>query len=272
MTCPYCNASIDVDEHRCQRCGRRLRPSTGWTQTATAPDLHPRNIPQAQPPDPHRGLRVVEAQQPGADRRDTPLQAPLFGPQEIERRPARQPRPPGSPPAPRRRAERPRQDSFDFSAHDVRALPTSVEAAICCNASVACARDRVAATLIDLSFQLAGFGVFLLTFHFAGGQLVLTPKTMGYFAAAALFIALLYRLLFCLGNGDTPGLRFASLRLLNFDGHAPTRSQRLKRVAGGCLSVVAAGAGLLWALVDEERLAWHDLMSETFPTAVSSGR
>jgi hypothetical protein len=32
------------------------------------------------------------------------------------------------------------------------------------------------------------------------------------------------------------------------------------------VSFIAAGIGLLWALVDEERLTWHDYMSKTFPT------
>ena len=35
---------------------------------------------------------------------------------------------------------------------------------------------------------------------------------------------------------------------------------------GACLSFCAGGVGLLWALADEEKLAWHDHMSKTFPT------
>jgi hypothetical protein len=34
----------------------------------------------------------------------------------------------------------------------------------------------------------------------------------------------------------------------------------------GWIAVVSAGMGLIWALLDEERLAWHDHMSGTFPT------
>ena len=38
------------------------------------------------------------------------------------------------------------------------------------------------------------------------------------------------------------------------------------RVAWGVFSVLPLGLGLLWALVDQERLTWHDLLSKTFPS------
>jgi uncharacterized RDD family membrane protein YckC len=56
------------------------------------------------------------------------------------------------------------------------------------------------------------------------------------------------------------------LRLLNFDGRPPTREQRMLRLGASFLSVLSAGLGLLWALVDEESLTWHDHISQTFPT------
>jgi len=33
------------------------------------------------------------------------------------------------------------------------------------------------------------------------------------------------------------------------------------------LSLCSLGLGLVWALVDEESLTWHDHISKTFPTA-----
>ena len=88
-------------------------------------------------------------------------------------------------------------------------------------------------------------------------------------AGGALCMASVYQnsfILFCIGNGDTPGMQLLGLQLVNFDGHEPTRKQRVYRLLGGLVSAVAAGLGLIWALVDEERLAWHDHMSKTFPT------
>ncbi len=76
----------------------------------------------------------------------------------------------------------------------------------------------------------------------------------------------LYRVLWCLGGGDTPGMRFAGLRLVDFDGRRPEREQRTIRLAASLLSIISAGLGLVWALVDEESLTWHDHISKTFPT------
>jgi uncharacterized RDD family membrane protein YckC len=73
-------------------------------------------------------------------------------------------------------------------------------------------------------------------------------------------------LLFVLASGDTAGLRWVQLRLVDFDGRRPNREQRAQRMAGEMLSVIAAGLGLLWSLVDEESLTWHDHISKTFPS------
>jgi hypothetical protein len=56
---------------------------------------------------------------------------------------------------------------------------------------------------------------------------------------------------------------------VNFDGQTPTRAQRFYRTASGFLSLMAGGIGLLWGLVDEETLTWHDHISKTFPTPVN---
>jgi len=61
-------------------------------------------------------------------------------------------------------------------------------------------------------------------------------------------------------------MRIAGLELVDFDGKAPRREQRFGRLFGSALSLLAAGIGMIWLLVDEERLTWHDHMSGTFPT------
>ena len=108
--------------------------------------------------------------------------------------------------------------------------------------------------------------LFLLIFYLSGGEFVLNRQTIPLFGGIVILFALLSKILWCLGNGDTAGMRWAHLRLVNFDGRAPDREERLARMASGCLSFMAAGLGLLWSLVDEETLTWHDHMSKTFPT------
>jgi uncharacterized RDD family membrane protein YckC len=61
-------------------------------------------------------------------------------------------------------------------------------------------------------------------------------------------------------------MRWTQLRLINFDGFVPEPRERLIRYLGACLSFAAAGLGVLWSLVDEESLTWHDHISKTFPT------
>ena len=95
---------------------------------------------------------------------------------------------------------------------------------------------------------------------------VINAKTLPLLAAVTFVVTAFYKLLFSMANGDTPGMRWARLTLVNFDGQRPTRAQRLRRLVSAFLSFFAAGLGLLWALVDEETLTWHDHISSTFPT------
>lgn len=61
-------------------------------------------------------------------------------------------------------------------------------------------------------------------------------------------------------------MRTFRLTLINFDGYPPDSASRWLRYLGACLGYCAGGLGLLWALLDEESLAWHDHISKTFPT------
>lgn len=125
---------------------------------------------------------------------------------------------------------------------------------------------RAMAAALDSTMILIALAAFGLVFHFAGGQIVLNTKTAPAFLAVGAGLVFLYKLLWCLGGGDTPGMNWTRLTLVNFDGQKPDRRQRLYRFASGCLSLAAGGIGLVWALVDEETLTWHDHISRTFPT------
>lgn len=140
------------------------------------------------------------------------------------------------------------------------------ESLLYCNAPVALPTHRFMAAALDFSMVMIGLGLFLLTFYFAGGAVVLTRQTVPLFVGIAVVLSLFYHFLFCLCGGDTAGMQWTQLRLVDFDGHAPDREQRAYRLVGSCLSLVAAGLGLIWALVDEESLTWHDHISKTFPS------
>jgi uncharacterized RDD family membrane protein YckC len=274
MTCPYCKATNQADDHRCQRCGRRLGTggplgdSHAPIRSAVAPALNTEPA-LAPPPTPAPRLHVVPRPPmapPAQDARAPVIQPSLFGPQEVPRTPVPPARRDAPRPTPRPKRDRIEQPKLEFMAEGAHTLKTSVEAAIYCNAPVAPPSFRAMAAIIDTSLGVLGTALFLATFYYCGQPLQFTNQTLPIYGAAAVLIGIVYRVLFCLANGDTAGLRWTNLCVVNFDGHRPTRRQRFYRLAGGAVGVVAAGMGLLWAIFDEERLTWHDHISKTFPT------
>ncbi len=171
-------------------------------------------------------------------------------------------RKPVSPHRPRHRKVIAGQQSLEFSG----ATGKPLDSVIYCDAPVAIPVHRVMAAALDGSVIVIALAIFGLVFRFMGGAFVLNHQTLPMFAGAVGGVVVFYRLLWCLANGDTAGQRWARLRLVDFDGRAPDRAQRFYRTVSGFLSLAAAGVGLLWALVDEETLTWHDHISKTFPT------
>ena len=161
------------------------------------------------------------------------------------------------------------QPSLDFlppAPPAVRKLGTTVEAVIFCDAPVATPAHRAFAAAIDGALILIAFGLFLTTFCLLGGTFASDKLMLSMLAASALLIGVFYGFVCVLGGGQTPGMRATHLALVDFDGYPPDRIARWMRFLAACLSYGACGLGLLWALVDEESLAWHDHISKTFPT------
>ena len=160
------------------------------------------------------------------------------------------------------------QQSLDFHAGAAAqaSLGTEVEAVIYCDAPVALPVHRLMAFAADASLIAIALTIFVSIFYLAGGRVAFNKPSLALCAGVVAGVVFLYRMLWCLGGGDTPGMRFAGLRLVDFDGRRPEREQRTIRLAASVLSIVSAGLGLVWALVDEESLTWHDHISKTFPT------
>ncbi|WP_078120349.1 RDD family protein [Thiosocius teredinicola] len=64
-------------------------------------------------------------------------------------------------------------------------------------------------------------------------------------------------------GGQTLGMRAWRLKVVADDGQTLTMKQALIRYLGACLSLLAAGLGYLWVLIDKQGLAWHDHLSRT---------
>ncbi len=284
MNCRYCGASNPEDEHRCGRCGRRLRPNVPVpNRTATAPVLDPvveepaaqsseQSAERHQPTFPPRQKYLFAEAAPRVIPFDSiapsnPKPAPQFS-KTPEMAPERRPRPA----APRRRAQRvvsDAQPAFDFlppapPAHAARR--NVAESAIYCDAPVATLSQRFVAAALDVSIVFAGFILMMSVFAYKTGGIVLTGYAPAIYGAMFGLLFLFYKYVSYRFAEVSPGVRWAGLCLLDFDGRQPAVRSRLHRLAAGCLSLLPAGAGLLWALVDEEHLTWHDQMSKTFLT------
>ena len=220
----------------------------------------------AEPESPPRQRKPITYQPSLFTSRELPRVVPFetIAPESVEAPPIKAPQPDRRP---RRRKIVPGQQSLEFApvAGSARYARAS-EGVIYCDAPVAIPAHRSIAAALDASVVLIGVGLFGVVFYLAGGQVTLNAKTIPLFLGVIGAILIFYRLLWCLGRGDTPGMKWTHLRLVNFDGQKPNRRQRFFRLCSGALSLFAAGIGLLWALVDEETLTWHDHISKTFPT------
>lgn len=183
---------------------------------------------------------------------------------------------------PRRRARKPAPKSSYLPYQGVlesvrakvpvpRTLPTSVEAVIYCNYPVATRTHRFLAGLLDLSLVVVCMMMFLGVLFFSCEEL--PWASLDFTSKIAIGVAtgllgFLYEAYWIVAGVPSPGMEWAGLRLVHFDGHEPSPSDNGKRILGGLISVMAAFIGLAWAFVDEECLTWQDHISRTFPTPV----
>ena len=97
--------------------------------------------------------------------------------------------------------------------------------------------------------------------------LMVTKGTLSYhnpfFRTFLFLICFSFYAWFWLHGGQTLGMRAWRLRLQRFDGRAITIWQALLRFMVAIPSLAMGGMGLLWMLVDKDRLAVHDRISES---------
>jgi len=294
MICSRCAHWNNEDEHRCTKCAVRLNDR----QVESA--FHSHGALALQPVlresatavmDSPEGFRIEssndsESGQSRIPRYVTSLQQSLFALREAGKvisidgnEPVRRPVRKTSTTAKRRSVTAsylPQQGVLEFvpvAAPQARKLATSVDARIFCERPVASVTHRMFAGLYDMGFISVLVMAFLGILYWGCedlGTAIADPMSAAVLAAGAVLIGLLYHTVFLAVRGETPGMRFAGLQLVDFDGRHTTEEQLQMRILGAFFSVLPAGLGLLWALVDEESLTWQDHISHTFPTSVSS--
>lgn len=296
MHCKYCQSWNADDEHRCSLCGRRLTAVTDRPQhypasrsalalaqhsaimveaETSAPPSNRKPVPQKLGFDALPDSNIIPFESFAAHRIQ-PDAAVIASPPAPPVRNA--PRRPASAKAESRRSSGTQnkedlQPGLDFlmpTPHGPRTLETQVEAVIYCDATVATPKHRAIAAALDGGMIFTGFGLFLFTFHLMGGMFHLNHQTIPFFIGVFGTLAMFYGALWIWSGRQTLGMRWTKLRLIDFDGFPADRRDRVLRIFGICLSCCAGGIGLLWALLDEEHLAWHDHMSKTFPAVQES--
>jgi uncharacterized RDD family membrane protein YckC len=284
MTCQACQTWNSDDEHRCRRCGRRLRvtptrhvrDSYPIAATALAYQHEVQNEPVIAPYDPPaagEGQQVLftnpnEGRVIPFDQLTSPAER-----ESIRARAAQLAQPAVvksakvevSARSSRRQPSKARdQQQFDFfGKSEVSNAPPS---AIQCGAPVAPALLRLNAAVAD------GFMILLAAFVFLSAlRLVLGPLPSGKYAligyGIAFFgISVAYKLMWCFAGRDSFGVSAARLRIVDLDGNPPSQKRRFWRALSSLLSLGAAGLGLIWIFADADALGWHDQISGTFPT------
>lgn len=296
MRCQYCGLISGEDDHRCLHCGRRMpgiavsAPASYIGATALAlspmaertPETEPEQAPlfqsslqpgtQATPqwnyPASQKVIPFEDIQRQAAVRFASQLSAPGI-PADTVRKPAASPRTAAkkaSPPV--------GQGNLDFRANAAqgeRVLATGVPAQVYGDSRVAPPMRRLTAGAMDVAMVLLGFGVFAGSAAATGVLLGRAPgfgagKTLWItLATAMLLISLFYGLVWAMAKRETAGMSWTDLHLVTFDGSSLDGRSRAVRFVSAWLSYCSGGLGLLWALADEENLAFHDHISKSFP-------
>ncbi len=284
MTCQACQTWNGNEEHRCRRCGRRLRATPtrhvreGYPIAATALAYQPDDSRETETGARSATVREWAAQQPLFTAPNEPRVIPfdqLASPAERESIRARAAQLNQLDPVRSAKVEvsaRPRrsrtktgsQQQFDFSEEtEIGVAPGS---AIQCGAPVAPPMLRLSAALADGFIVLFAAFLALLTFRLATGTLPSGNVAFSAYFTCYIALALTYKLIWCVAGRDTFGMKAARLRLVDLDGNPPSQRRRFWRAFSGFLSLGAAGLGLIWTFADADGLAWHDQISATFPT------
>lgn len=129
---------------------------------------------------------------------------------------------------------------------------------------VAPMQDRLIAAIVDTTLIVCALGLFVAVFvactaHPPSGK----PAIIAAAAVLVGFIAL-YQWLFFTYAESTPGMRCAKIALCTFEDENPGRNILQHRVGALFLAALPLGLGFLWALLDDDRLGWHDRMTRTY--------
>jgi len=124
--------------------------------------------------------------------------------------------------------------------------------------------QRLMAATVDACVLGGAFLGVVTAFALAARQLPSGPVTAGAAVATFVILFVLYQMLFFTFADATPGMRYARIGLCTFSDDNPTRAAMRKRTFALLLAACPLGIGFLWALLDDDRLGWHDRISRMY--------
>lgn len=133
---------------------------------------------------------------------------------------------------------------------------------------VASLSERRRAAVLDAALLLFSYGGMLALFVVLGGHIGFNKFDALVIAATFVMFYTQFFALFTTFGGSTPGMIIRGLRVISFDGAAPTSSQLTWRSFGYLISAGTCFLGFVWALWDEDHLCWQDRISQTYITPV----
>ncbi len=132
--------------------------------------------------------------------------------------------------------------------------------------------QRFVSGLVDAGIVFIATGVFVLTFMEAAEEMPQSRMTLVCMLAAAGIFWLLFQYIFLIFRKATPGMSMFQLELCTFAGTGTSMFDRQRRALASALSGFSMGLGYAWALVDEDRIGWHDRISRTHLRSTASYR
>jgi uncharacterized RDD family membrane protein YckC len=123
---------------------------------------------------------------------------------------------------------------------------------------------RAMAAAVDACILGTAFLAAITAFASWTAELPSLPVAAVAALGTLLVLFILYHLLFFTFSDSTPGMRYARIGLCTFSDENPTRSAMRRRTWAILLAACPLGIGLLWALVDDEGLGWHDRISRMY--------
>jgi uncharacterized RDD family membrane protein YckC len=130
-------------------------------------------------------------------------------------------------------------------------------------------QQRLVSGLVDVGIVFIATVAFALTFAEVAEQVPHTRMMVVCMLAAGGIFWLMFQYIFIVYRRATPGMNFVELELCTFEGKETTMLERQCRAAASALSGFSMGLGYAWAMVDEDRMGWHDRISRTHVRAVS---